>query len=72
MVRCPQCGQKHEYRMDNPARPFCSQRCRLIDLGAWAEGKYSIAGTPVDPATSGPSSVDEETDDLPLGRRLNS
>jgi len=27
---------------DSPCRPFCSERCRLIDLGAWADGSYSI------------------------------
>lgn len=33
-----------EYRTDNPARPFCSARCKLIDLGAWAEERYAISG----------------------------
>jgi endogenous inhibitor of DNA gyrase (YacG/DUF329 family) len=28
----------------NPHRPFCSERCRLIDLGAWTEGRYRIPG----------------------------
>ena len=35
------------YKVDNPSRPFCGERCKLIDLGAWAEGRYSIAGAPV-------------------------
>lgn len=43
LVRCPQCGASVEYRIDNPSRPFCSPRCKLIDLGAWAEERYSIA-----------------------------
>ncbi|MEO8102230.1 MAG: DNA gyrase inhibitor YacG [Betaproteobacteria bacterium] len=43
-VRCPQCGTMTEYRTDNPSRPFCSERCKLIDLGAWAEERYSIPG----------------------------
>jgi endogenous inhibitor of DNA gyrase (YacG/DUF329 family) len=30
------------YRTDNPFRPFCSKRCRLIDLGIWLEEGYSI------------------------------
>ena len=46
IVKCPQCGNLTEYRTDNPARPFCSERCKLIDLGAWAEERYSIAGQP--------------------------
>lgn len=44
LLRCPQCGASMEYRTDNPARPFCSPRCKLIDLGAWADERYAIAG----------------------------
>jgi endogenous inhibitor of DNA gyrase (YacG/DUF329 family) len=29
---------------DNPSRPFCSERCRLIDLGNWASGDYRVPG----------------------------
>ncbi|MEO8383949.1 MAG: DNA gyrase inhibitor YacG [Betaproteobacteria bacterium] len=43
LVRCPQCGKSVEYRPENVARPFCSPRCKLLDLGAWAEEKYAIA-----------------------------
>lgn len=43
-VRCPQCAKCLEYRVDNPSRPFCSPRCKLLDLGAWAEERYAIAG----------------------------
>lgn len=43
-VRCPQCGTYIEYRPENPFRPFCSDRCKLIDLGAWAEERYAITG----------------------------
>ena len=35
-VRCPACGKQALYSQDNPARPFCSARCRSVDLGAWA------------------------------------
>ncbi len=42
-VRCPQCRRLTDWH-DNPWRPFCSERCRLIDLGAWAEGRYGIPG----------------------------
>ena len=44
LVRCPQCGKSSAYRADNLSRPFCSPRCKLIDLGAWAEERYAIAG----------------------------
>lgn len=60
-VRCPQCGTYIEYRPENPFRPFCSDRCKLIDLGAWAEERYAIAGnTDLDNAAPG---ADPETDD---------
>ncbi|MBB3332656.1 hypothetical protein BDK63_003556 [Halomonas campaniensis] len=45
-VACPQCRKKVVWREDNPYRPFCSERCRLIDLGAWADGSRRIAGEP--------------------------
>lgn len=42
LVRCPQCGTETLYSPDNPWRPFCSERCKLIDLGAWAAEAYRI------------------------------
>ncbi len=41
-VRCPQCGGESLYTPDNPFRPFCCKRCRLIDLGAWANEQYRV------------------------------
>ncbi len=38
---CPICKKAVEWET-NPFRPFCSERCRLTDLGNWALGKYSI------------------------------
>ncbi|HQN64102.1 MAG TPA: DNA gyrase inhibitor YacG [Methylophilus sp.] len=43
MVACPQCGALTEYSPSNPYRPFCSQRCKLIDLGAWANEEFRIS-----------------------------
>ncbi|MCK5505124.1 MAG: DNA gyrase inhibitor YacG, partial [Thermodesulfovibrionia bacterium] len=40
-IKCSTCKKKTEW-LDNPYRPFCSERCKLIDLGAWASGKYMI------------------------------
>ncbi len=45
-VKCPTCGQETEYSPENPWRPFCSERCKLIDLGAWANDEYLIEGEP--------------------------
>ncbi|MBC7781074.1 MAG: DNA gyrase inhibitor YacG [Proteobacteria bacterium] len=41
-VACPQCGATVEWRPENRFRPFCSERCRLIDLGAWATEDYRV------------------------------
>ena len=38
---CPTCGKPAEWE-DNPDRPFCSDRCRLLDLGAWADERYVV------------------------------
>lgn len=41
-IKCPQCGRLTVFSSENPFRPFCSERCRLIDLGQWAEESYRI------------------------------
>ena len=41
-VRCPQCGAETPWSPDNPWRPFCSERCKQIDLGCWASNAYVI------------------------------
>lgn len=41
VVKCPQCGVEVEYE-GNEHRPFCSERCKLIDFGAWADEEFSI------------------------------
>ena len=45
-VACPQCRKKVAWSEANAFRPFCSERCRLLDLGAWADGSHRIAGEP--------------------------
>ncbi|MEZ5308324.1 MAG: DNA gyrase inhibitor YacG [Pyrinomonadaceae bacterium] len=40
-VKCPNCGTRKAYD-GNPFRPFCSERCKLIDFGAWADGDYAL------------------------------
>lgn len=51
-VKCPSCGKRLEWSEASPWRPFCSERCRLIDLGAWLDGSRAIPGEPV-PSGSG-------------------
>ncbi|STR45973.1 DNA gyrase inhibitor YacG [Iodobacter fluviatilis] len=55
-IKCPSCGKQHTYSTDNPSRPFCSERCKLIDLGRWANEEYAI---PV------PANQAEDSDNLP-------
>ncbi len=42
-VKCPRCKQEIIWE-NNLHRPFCSERCKLIDLGKWAEEKYRVPG----------------------------
>lgn len=41
-VDCPTCGAPVEWSAKSPNRPFCSDRCKLIDLGAWAAEEHKI------------------------------
>ena len=45
--KCPQCGREVATLPANPWRPFCSERCRLIDLGAWLSERHAIPGEEV-------------------------
>jgi uncharacterized protein len=44
-VKCPTCGRSIEWSDQSPFRPFCSERCRIIDLGAWLTEKHAIPGS---------------------------
>lgn len=44
IVPCPTCRKPVKWSPENRFRPFCSERCRLIDFGAWADERYKIAG----------------------------
>jgi uncharacterized protein len=46
LVRCPQCGGDSVFAASNKWRPFCSERCRQIDLGAWASESFRVPATP--------------------------
>jgi endogenous inhibitor of DNA gyrase (YacG/DUF329 family) len=41
-VRCPACAAETAYDASNAWRPFCSRRCRELDLGAWASERYRV------------------------------
>ena len=46
IVRCPACGADSIFAPSNPSRPFCSQRCRNMDFGAWASESFRVAAEP--------------------------
>jgi endogenous inhibitor of DNA gyrase (YacG/DUF329 family) len=46
-LRCPTCAREISWSEEFPYRPFCSERCRLIDLGAWLGGERAIPGDPL-------------------------
>ena len=56
IVACPNCKKSVPWTEQSKHRPFCSARCRLIDLGAWASEEHYIAG---DPDFDGSSENDE-------------
>lgn len=62
-VACPQCGARVVWDAAAKFRPFCSERCKLIDLGAWASESYRI---PV--AGEAATEMPEEDAGAPAGR----
>ncbi len=40
-MTCPTCRRPTSYQ-DNPFRPFCSERCKLLDFGAWVNEEYAV------------------------------
>lgn len=56
-ISCPVCRRPTVYGPENEWRPFCSRRCRLIDLGAWASDAYRIEDGGDDPADDDPDAA---------------
>jgi endogenous inhibitor of DNA gyrase (YacG/DUF329 family) len=53
-VACPACGKLAAYGPENKWRPFCSERCKTIDLGDWASERYRVATEePEEPSSEG-------------------
>jgi endogenous inhibitor of DNA gyrase (YacG/DUF329 family) len=59
--KCPICGKTFQTATldDLPSFPFCSERCRLVDLGRWIDGDYAIPGRPEPP----PGAQSDEEDE---------
>ena len=56
---CPVCGARASSGAENPNRPFCTERCRLVDLSRWLDGDYVI------PGADGEAGSSEGSDDTP-------
>lgn len=59
-ITCPNCNKEKTWRDDNPFRPFCSERCKLIDLGEWASDERRIPGAPINPEDLFPDKNEKE------------
>jgi len=59
-IICPVCKNITTWE-ENSFRPFCSERCKLIDLGAWASGEYKIPTNPPDEADKAGHEEEEDT-----------
>jgi endogenous inhibitor of DNA gyrase (YacG/DUF329 family) len=59
ILACPACGKATAYTPSNRWRPFCSERCKLTDLGAWASESYRI---PAKPAEDEPGGAVEDSE----------
>lgn len=56
LVPCPTCGTPSPFAPSNRSRPFCSERCRSLDLGAWASERFRVpAEAPPDASPDAPS-----------------
>jgi endogenous inhibitor of DNA gyrase (YacG/DUF329 family) len=49
MAKCPTCGKTVDWQ-DNPWRPFCSERCKLIDFDKWTSEEYRVPGQQINPS----------------------
>ena len=62
--KCPTCGRVLEVKPPDSDRPFCSERCRLADLGKWLDGGYRISA-PISEEDLDQGVVPDDTDSEP-------
>lgn len=62
VVKCPTCKKEVEWSASSKFRPFCSDRCRLIDLGEWASEKHAIPAEPI-PSTEELNFLEQDNSD---------
>ncbi|OUS08826.1 DNA gyrase inhibitor YacG [Gammaproteobacteria bacterium 42_54_T18] len=71
-VACPTCKKNNEWSEKNQFRPFCCERCKLIDLGEWANESRTIPGTPSIEAFESIDELNPELDEgIPPEDRLH-
>jgi len=63
MHRCPHCRGEVKPRQENPPYPFCSPRCRAVDLGKWFTGSYRVPGPPAPDGDAKPDGAPTPVDD---------
>ncbi|MBX3627462.1 MAG: DNA gyrase inhibitor YacG [Rhizobacter sp.] len=59
IVTCPTCGGESVYAPENAFRPFCSERCKNVDFGAWASESYRVPAKPPAPGESAGDASDD-------------
>jgi endogenous inhibitor of DNA gyrase (YacG/DUF329 family) len=62
IAACPHCGTSTRLDSRNPWRPFCSERCKLVDLGDWLTGRYVIPVRDETAPDANPALVDDGHD----------
>ena len=60
IVKCPQCKADVPWTPESKWRPFCSERCKMIDLGAWASERYRVETHEVPEGGEGRSDVSDD------------
>lgn len=72
-VKCPTCKKEVEFCSANPYRPFCSERCSTLDLGAWADEQYRVPVGDSEKESVNENHHQEEAfpGDLPMKHHLN-
>jgi uncharacterized protein len=61
-IKCPRCGKETTFE-NNLYRPFCSERCKLLDLGSWISEKYTVSNIEPEEELDSPKSSEESPEE---------
>lgn len=67
IITCPVCGKKTTWE-ENPARPFCSERCKFTDFDKWLTGEYAIPGAEKAAQEDTWKDIEETKEDIPWSK----